>query len=111
MTATAVARRRLVLPSGEVAALCGRLGLQPPPGFAAEPTAIGTDGLLQDGDVQTACQSACATGAIHFGDLADPAADVVRLRASPRHYAMLGELNTRPRTTYLARVVDKGEGA
>jgi molybdopterin-containing oxidoreductase family iron-sulfur binding subunit len=65
---------------------------------------------LRDGDVQTACQSVCPTRAIHFGDLADRASDVVRLRASPRHYAMLGELNTRPRTTYLARVVEKGEG-
>jgi hypothetical protein len=51
MTATAMTRRRLVLPPGEVAALCGRLGLLPPPGFAAEPTAIGTDGLLQEGEV------------------------------------------------------------
>ena len=57
-----------------------------------------------DGDVVTACQSVCPTRAIHFGDLNDPAADVVRAKASPRHYALLGELNTRPRTTYLARV-------
>jgi molybdopterin-containing oxidoreductase family iron-sulfur binding subunit len=54
--------------------------------------------------VRTACQSACPTQAIRFGDLADPASDVVRARASPRHYAMLGELGTRPRTTYLARI-------
>jgi Fe-S-cluster-containing dehydrogenase component len=60
---------------------------------------------LADGDVVTACQSACPTAAIHFGDLADPASDVARTKASPRHYALLGELNTRPRTTYLARVV------
>ena len=60
---------------------------------------------LVDGDVVTACQSACPTRAIHFGDLNDPNADVVRAKASPRHYALLGELNTRPRTTYLARVV------
>ena len=58
-----------------------------------------------DGDVVTPCQSACPTDAIHFGDLADPAGDVTRTKASPRHYALLGELNTRPRTTYLARVV------
>jgi molybdopterin-containing oxidoreductase family iron-sulfur binding subunit len=60
---------------------------------------------IADGDVLTACQSACPTQAIHFGDLRDVASDVARSKASPRHYAMLDELNTRPRTTYLARVV------
>ncbi len=60
---------------------------------------------IADGDVLTACQSVCPTAAIHFGDRNDPASDVVRAKASPRHYAMLDELNTRPRTTYLARVV------
>jgi molybdopterin-containing oxidoreductase family iron-sulfur binding subunit len=54
--------------------------------------------------VQTACQSACPTRAIHFGDLRDAKSDVVHAKASPRHYAMLGELGTRPRTTYLARI-------
>jgi molybdopterin-containing oxidoreductase family iron-sulfur binding subunit len=60
---------------------------------------------IADGDVVSACQAVCPTQAIHFGDLNDAKADVVRAKASPRHYAMLGELNTRPRTTYLARVV------
>ena len=59
---------------------------------------------LVDGDVVTACQSACPTRAIHFGDLNDPRSDVVQARTSPRHYAMLAELDTRPRTTYLARI-------
>ena len=59
---------------------------------------------LVDGDVVTACQSACPTRAIHFGDLNDPRSDVVRARTSPRHYAMLAELDTKPRTTYLARI-------
>jgi Fe-S-cluster-containing dehydrogenase component len=54
--------------------------------------------------VETACQSACPTRAIHFGDLHDPKSDVSLAKQSPRHYAMLGDLNTRPRTTYLARV-------
>jgi Fe-S-cluster-containing dehydrogenase component len=64
---------------------------------------------LADGDVVTACQSVCPTSAIHFGDLNDPASAVVKLRESPRHYALLGELNTRPRTTYLARVKPEGK--
>ncbi len=54
--------------------------------------------------VETACQSACPTRAIHFGDLSDAQSDVARAKASPRHYAMLEELNTHPRTTFLARV-------
>jgi Fe-S-cluster-containing dehydrogenase component len=59
---------------------------------------------LTDGDVVTACQAACPTRAIHFGDLRDAGSDVVRAKASPRHYVLLEEMNTRPRTTYLARV-------
>ena len=59
---------------------------------------------LVDGDVVTACQTACPTRAIHFGDLNDARSDVVRARTSPRHYAMLAELGTKPRTTYLARI-------
>ncbi|MFO1296575.1 MAG: hypothetical protein U1F25_08920 [Rubrivivax sp.] len=45
----------------------------------------------------------CPTRAIHFGDLDLAGSDVRTLRDSPRHYVLLGELNTRPRTTYLAR--------
>ena len=59
---------------------------------------------LVDGDVVTACQSACPTRAIRFGDKNDAKADVVQARASQRHYAMLDELDTKPRTTYLARI-------
>ena len=66
---------------------------------------------IADGDVLTACQSACPTRAIHFGDLRDAGSDVVRAKASPRHYAMLGELNTKPRTTYLARVLQPHDTA
>jgi Fe-S-cluster-containing dehydrogenase component len=62
---------------------------------------------LVDGDVVTACQAVCPTSAIRFGDLNDPHAAIVKLRQSPRHYALLGELNTGPRTTYLARVTRK----
>ncbi|MFL6628229.1 MAG: 4Fe-4S dicluster domain-containing protein [Vitreoscilla sp.] len=59
---------------------------------------------LVDGDVVTACQAACPTRAIRFGDLNDAGSEVRKARASPRHYAMLAELDTRPRTTYLARI-------
>ena len=63
---------------------------------------------IADGDVVTACQAVCPTSAIHFGDLRNPASEVVRLRASPRHYVLLEELDTKPRTTYLARLRDGG---
>ncbi|HZP67932.1 MAG TPA: 4Fe-4S dicluster domain-containing protein, partial [Rudaea sp.] len=65
---------------------------------------------LADGDVVTACQAACPTRAIRFGDLADPASEVSAAKRSPLDYALLGELNTRPRTTYLARVTDARPG-
>jgi Fe-S-cluster-containing dehydrogenase component len=53
-------------------------------------------------EVTTACQNACPTRAITFGDLHQPDAVVTRLRQDERHYALLGHLGTRPRTTYLA---------
>jgi molybdopterin-containing oxidoreductase family iron-sulfur binding subunit len=73
----------------------------------ARRNAQATGVAIADGDVVTACQGACPTRAIRFGDLRDPASEVAHAKASPRHYALLGELNTRPRTTYLARVVAK----
>jgi molybdopterin-containing oxidoreductase family iron-sulfur binding subunit len=74
----------------------------------AREQADATGRVLKDGDVVTACQAACPTRAIHFGDLKQAGADVVRQRRSPRHYALLGDLNTQPRTTYLARVQEPG---
>ncbi len=59
---------------------------------------------LADGDVVTACQAACPTQAIVFGDLNDPRSQVNQAKASPLEYALLSELNTRPRTTYLAKL-------
>jgi molybdopterin-containing oxidoreductase family iron-sulfur binding subunit len=59
---------------------------------------------LRDGDVKTACQQACPASAIEFGDLRDPSSRVVKAKADPRNYALLDELNTKPRTTYLAKV-------
>jgi molybdopterin-containing oxidoreductase family iron-sulfur binding subunit len=57
---------------------------------------------IADGEVRTACQAVCPTQAITFGNIADPASAVSREKASSRNYALLGELNTRPHTTYLA---------
>ncbi len=65
---------------------------------------------LRDGDVVTACQAVCPTRAISFGDLALPDSEVKRRKASPLDYALLAELNTRPRTTYLARIVNPAAG-
>jgi molybdopterin-containing oxidoreductase family iron-sulfur binding subunit len=59
---------------------------------------------LKDGDIKTACQQACPAGAIEFGDLRDPSSRVVKSKADPRNYALLDELNTKPRTTYLSKV-------
>jgi molybdopterin-containing oxidoreductase family iron-sulfur binding subunit len=59
---------------------------------------------LRDGDVKTACQQACPTSAIEFGNLRDASSRVVKAKADPRNYALLAELNTKPRTTYLAKV-------
>jgi molybdopterin-containing oxidoreductase family iron-sulfur binding subunit len=60
--------------------------------------------------VITACQAACPTQAIVFGDLNDPASAVRRAKASPLDYTVLEELNTRPRTTYVARVIHPVNG-
>jgi molybdopterin-containing oxidoreductase family iron-sulfur binding subunit len=59
---------------------------------------------IRDGEVITACQAACPTQAIVFGNLNDPESEVARQAGSSLNYSLLGELNTRPRTTYLAVV-------
>ncbi|WP_262296540.1 TAT-variant-translocated molybdopterin oxidoreductase [Microvirga sesbaniae] len=76
---------------------------------AARADARVEDRPLRDGEVATACQQACPTTAIVFGDVNDPASAVSRLKQSPRHYALLGDLNTKPRTTYLARIALSSE--
>ncbi|MEX2536143.1 MAG: TAT-variant-translocated molybdopterin oxidoreductase [Trueperaceae bacterium] len=62
------------------------------------------DRRIADGEVVTACQAACPTEAIVFGDLNNPDSAVNRLKRSPLNYKLLEELNTEPRNTYLARV-------
>ena len=59
---------------------------------------------IRDGEILTACQAVCPAEAIVFGNINDPNSRVARLKASPRNYATLDDLNTRPRTTYLAAV-------
>jgi molybdopterin-containing oxidoreductase family iron-sulfur binding subunit len=56
---------------------------------------------IRDGEIVTACEAVCPAQAIVFGDINDPKSRVARLKADDRNYALLGELNTRPRTTYL----------
>lgn len=61
---------------------------------------------LGPGDVVTACQQACPTGAIQFGSLSHEQSAMVRWRRQPRSYAVLHQLGTRPRTMYLAKITN-----
>lgn len=59
---------------------------------------------VRDGEIQTACQQTCPTQAISFGNIQDPESQVEKLKKNDRNYQLLGELNNRPRTSFLARL-------
>jgi molybdopterin-containing oxidoreductase family iron-sulfur binding subunit len=59
---------------------------------------------IRDGEIVTACESACPSEAIAFGNINDPNSKVAKLKAQQRNYTLLGELNSRPRTSYLGAV-------
>ena len=61
---------------------------------------------IKDGEVVTACQGACPTQAITFGNLNDPDSAINKAKQSPRNYGLLEQIGTRPRTTYLARLTN-----
>jgi molybdopterin-containing oxidoreductase family iron-sulfur binding subunit len=71
---------------------------------AARIAAEKEDRKIRDGEVVTACQAACPTEAIVFGDLNDSGSRVRQESTNVLNYSVLGELNTRPRTTYQAVV-------
>ena len=59
---------------------------------------------IEEGEVVTACQQVCPTQAIVFGDINDPSSQVSKMKSNPLNYGLLVELNTRPRTTYWAKL-------
>ncbi|MFY9530624.1 MAG: TAT-variant-translocated molybdopterin oxidoreductase [Candidatus Acidiferrales bacterium] len=71
---------------------------------AAKIQAEEEDRKVRDGEIVTACQAVCPAQAIVFGNINDANSRVAKLKAQSRNYALLDDLNTRPRTTYLARL-------
>jgi len=73
---------------------------------AAKIEADKTNRPIHDGEIQTACQQACPASAITFGNINDKQSSVARLQADERSYSVLADLNTRPRTKYVAAVLN-----
>ncbi len=70
----------------------------------AETASVRKEIKIKDGELQTACQQSCPANAIVFGNINDPESQVSKLKAKSLNYSLLGDLGTRPRTTYLAEV-------
>jgi MoCo/4Fe-4S cofactor protein with predicted Tat translocation signal len=64
---------------------------------------------IRDGEIVTACQAACPTNVFQFGDMNDHASAVAKAKNDPRNYTLLNELNTQPRTTYLAELKNQNK--
>jgi len=74
--------------------------------MAAKITADKENREIRDGEIVTACQQACPTDAIAFGNINDKNSRVAKRKAAERDYSVLGDLNYRPRTTYTAGVIN-----
>jgi Fe-S-cluster-containing dehydrogenase component len=61
---------------------------------------------IRDGEIITACQQACPTNAITFGNINDKNSKVAKIKAQERNYGVIADVNTRPRTTYIAEVIN-----
>jgi molybdopterin-containing oxidoreductase family iron-sulfur binding subunit len=75
----------------------------------AREDAIREEKPLKGSDVHTACQEACITTAIHFGDMNDQSSEVNKFRNHKLGYHVLEELNTRPNVTYIAKLRNTGK--
>jgi molybdopterin-containing oxidoreductase family iron-sulfur binding subunit len=64
---------------------------------------------IRDGEIRTACQQSCPTDAIIFGNINDKASRVAKIKTNERTYGVLADINTRPRTTYVAGVLNVNE--
>jgi molybdopterin-containing oxidoreductase family iron-sulfur binding subunit len=73
---------------------------------AAKITADKENRTIRDGEIVTACQQACPASAITFGNKNDKESKVSKLRAQQRSYQVIADINTRPRTTYVAEVLN-----
>jgi molybdopterin-containing oxidoreductase family iron-sulfur binding subunit len=70
----------------------------------AKITAKNENRVVEDGEIQTACQQACPSDVITFGNINDPKSKIAEAKQNNRNYEMLAELNIKPRTSYLAKL-------